>query len=62
MTTHKYAIGEVVAFNALSRRRAAAQGEYDVIAYRPVRDGEPFYIIKSALERHDRVVAESELQ
>ena len=62
MTTHKYAVGESIIFTSQDRWRSATAGHYRVIAQRPVADGEPWYVIKSDLERFDRVVAESELR
>lgn len=62
MTAHKYAVGERITFMSQDRWRPAAGGHYHVIAQRPVADGEPWYVIKSDLERFDRVVAESDLR
>lgn len=61
MTTHKYAVGESITFTNEDRTRRAASGHYRIVARRPVSDGDPYYVIKSDLESHDRVVAESEL-
>lgn len=62
MTPYKYTVGDTIAFTNQDRTRSAATGSYRVVAQRPVTDGEPWYVIKSDLERHDRVVAESDLQ
>ena len=62
MTPHKYALGETITFTNVDRTRTAASGSYRIVAQRPVSGGEPWYVIKSTLEPHDRVVAESELQ
>ncbi len=62
MTEHKYSVGETIIFTNEDRTRTAATGHYRIIARRPVSDGEPWYVIKSDLERYDRVVAESDLQ
>ena len=62
MTEHKYAVGETIIFTNEDRTRSAATGSYRIVARRPVNNGEPWYIIKSDLERYDRVVAESDLR
>jgi hypothetical protein len=62
MTPHKYVVGETITFINEDRTRTAATGLYRIVARRPVSNGEPWYIIKSDLERYDRVVAESDLQ
>jgi hypothetical protein len=61
MIAHKYGIGEFIAFRRTSRLLSAATGDYQVVAHRPISDGEPWYVIRSELERHDRVAAEGEL-
>jgi hypothetical protein len=62
MATHKYKIGETITFASSLRGRAAAPGEYEVVDHRPPEDGEPFYLIKSVLEKHQRIARESELK
>lgn len=62
MTLHKYVVGETITFVNEDRTRTAATGHYRIVAQRPVTNGEPWYVIKSDLERYDRVVAESDLQ
>lgn len=59
--SHKFKIGQTVVFRFEMRTRSDAKGEYGVTGYRPDKDGEPWDVIRSALERHDRVVPESEL-
>jgi muramidase (phage lysozyme) len=61
MTTYKYAVGESIVFTNGDRTRSAASGRYQIVARRPVNDGKPWYVIKSDLEPHERVVAESDL-
>jgi hypothetical protein len=64
MTTiveYKYKVGQTVDFRSASRTRSAATGHYRVVAQRPPDDGEAVYLIKSELERHDRVARESEM-
>lgn len=62
MSPHKYEVGQTIVFVNEDRTRTAATGRYRIVAQRPVSNGEPWYIIKSDLERYDRVVAESDLQ
>lgn len=62
MTERKFAIGDWITFTNEDRTRTAAVGRYRIVATRPVNGGEPWYVIKSDLERYDRVVAESDLQ
>jgi hypothetical protein len=62
MTEHKYAVGETITFINEDRTRSAAGGHYRIVSRRPISNGEPCYVIKSDLERYDRVVAESDLQ
>jgi hypothetical protein len=58
---YKYKVGQTVDFRSGSRTRAAAAGLYRVVAQRPPDGGEAVYLIKSELERHDRVARESEM-
>jgi hypothetical protein len=60
MSTHKFSIGEKVAYNT-PFRAAAPTGEYEVIRLLPLEAGEYHYRIKSALESHERVVREDQL-
>ena len=62
MIAHRYDVGETITFHNEDRTRSAATGAYRIVARRPVTNGEPWYVIKSDLERYDRVVAESDLQ
>jgi hypothetical protein len=59
---HKYQIGETIRRQNPGWNRAVAAGSYTVIARRPASEGEAWYVIKSELERHDRVVRESDLK
>lgn len=61
-TQHKFTVGKEITFHNEDRTRSAATGTYRIVAQRPVTNGEPWYVIKSDLERYDRVVAESDLQ
>ena len=60
---HKYRVGQAVEL-APNRLRAAAAGAYEIRHLMPASDTSPenpTYRIKSMTEKHDRVVAESEL-
>jgi hypothetical protein len=56
---HKFYLGQSVTFH--SGRHYAAPGAYVVTAKLPERDGEFEYHIRSAGEKHERMVRESEL-
>jgi len=62
MIEHKYQVGQTLDFRSASRSRSAAAGQYRIVARRPESDGEPMYLIKSELERHERIATESELK
>jgi hypothetical protein len=62
MASHKYKIGETITFAGPHRGRAAAPGEYQIVDHRPQQDGEPVYLIKSVLEKHQRIARESDLR
>jgi len=60
---HKYVVGQIVELTP-SSVRAAALGEYEIRQTMPAPDissASPRYRIKSTLEIHERIVAESEL-
>jgi hypothetical protein len=60
---HKYTVGQLVDLTP-SYSRAAATGEYEIRQTMPVPDissASPRYRIKSAAEKHDRIVPESDL-
>jgi hypothetical protein len=58
---HKFYLGQSVTFHAPSGQHYAAPGAYVVTAKLPERDGEFEYHIRSAGEKHERMVRESEL-
>jgi hypothetical protein len=58
---YKFQVGQSVALIARSIRQAAP-GTYEIIRLMPENELEPYYRIKSDAERHERVVAESELE
>ncbi|HEY5081082.1 MAG TPA: hypothetical protein VII91_04020 [Bauldia sp.] len=62
MAEHRFKVGQTILLQNSLKNRAAAAGTYEVIGYRPEDDGEPSYRIKSELERHERIVRESELK
>jgi hypothetical protein len=58
---YKFQVGQSVALIPRSIRQAAP-GAYEIIRLMPGDELEPHYRIKSEAERHERVVAESELE
>jgi hypothetical protein len=58
---HKFQVGQSV--DLIPRViRQAAKGSYEIIRLMPGNEDEPVYRIKSAAERYERVVPESELE
>jgi hypothetical protein len=60
---HKYIVGQIVELTP-SYSRAAATGEYEIRQTMPAPDissASPRYRIKSAAEKHDRIVPESDI-
>jgi hypothetical protein len=60
---HKYTIGQIIELMP-SCSRAAATGEYEIRQTMPAPDNNsasPRYRIKSAAEKHDRIVPESDI-
>ena len=55
----QFNVGQVVTWAPDMFLRDAAPGKYKIIAAMPDRDGDRMYRIKSPLEEHERVVAES---
>ena len=55
----QFTVGEVVTCIPHLICRSAAPGDYQIVGEMPVRDGDHIYRIKSPLEEHERVVAES---
>jgi hypothetical protein len=58
---YKFQVGQTVALIPRSLRQAAP-GTYEIVRLMPADEIEPHYRIKSNAERHERVVAESELE
>ncbi len=58
---HKFHLGQPVEYHP-NNGTWAARGAYVVTAKLPERDGEFEYRIKSAIEEHERMARESELQ
>jgi hypothetical protein len=61
MSVHKFHLGEMVEYRP-PRGTYAPRGAYVVTAKLPDRDGELGYHIRSAIEEHERIARESELQ
>jgi hypothetical protein len=60
---HKYTVGQIVELMP-NYSRAAATGEYEIRQTMPAPDinsASPRYRIKSAAEKHDRIVPESDI-
>jgi hypothetical protein len=60
--SHRFRPGQSVRFCRGYPYRDAAEGSYEVIRQLPHSDGDYQYRIKSARERHERVVKERELE
>ncbi len=58
---HRFRVGQSVALIPRVVRQAAT-GSYEIIRLMPDDENDPRYCIKSAAERHERVVPESELE
>ena len=61
MTVHKFHLGQSVPYCAPGGRLYDRPGAYVVTAKLPERDGEFEYHIRSAVEKHERMVRESDL-
>jgi len=60
--SHKFRVGQLVEFRPKKGSpMPPARGAYEILKQLPERDGELQYRIKSAVEEHERVAAESEL-
>ena len=60
---HKFSIGQAVDLTPTVLRPAAA-GDYEILRLMPLSDGypkNPSYRIKNIVEKHERVVRESEI-
>ena len=60
---HKFSIGQAVDLTPTILRPAAA-GDYEIRRLMPVSDGDPknpSYRVKNIVEKHERVVRESEI-
>ena len=61
--THKFSVGQAVDLIPTTLRSAAA-GDYEIRRLMPVSDGDPqnpSYRVKNIVEKHERVVRESEI-
>ena len=60
---HKFSIGQAVDLTP-TVLRPAASGDYEILRLMPLSDGDPqnpSYRIKNLIEKHERVVRESEI-
>ncbi len=58
---HRFRVGQSV--DLMPRViRQAAKGSYEIIRLMPENENDPQYCVKSAAERYERVVPESELE
>jgi len=61
MQTHRFAIGELVAYTEQRFPGLVWRGNYEIVSLLPVRNDEAEYQIRSADLAYDRVVRECEL-
>ena len=61
VAAHRFKIGSLVHLTRNHVLRDAVSGPYEVLRLLPERDGSLQYIIKSSLERHQRVAQEKDL-
>ena len=61
-TVHRFAAGHIVRLGRTTPFHNAAEGDYEVTAQLPERDGEFQYCIKSDREPYERIVREGELE
>ena len=58
---HRFQPGQRVTISVRTAQNNAARGVYEVIRQLPPAGGDNMYRIKSEIERHERVVPESQL-
>lgn len=58
---HRYLPGQRVTIAIRTSLSNAARGVYEIVKQLPPESGDNLYRIKSELERHERVVGESQL-
>ncbi len=61
MTTHKFKVGQVVAFQPGARDANIPRGRYKIQRLLPSETRDPQYRVKHAVDSHERVMAESQL-
>ncbi len=61
MTSHKFSVGQVVAFMPGPRDANIPRGRYKVQRLLPSETRDPQYRVKHAVDQHERVMAESQL-
>lgn len=62
MTTHKFKVGQVVAFRPGPRDANVPHGRYKIQRLLPSETRDPQYRVKHAMDSHERVVPESQLE
>ncbi len=60
MSQHRFKIGQMAEL-VPTTLRAAAPGAYRIMRLIPIESGPPQYCLKSAAERHERIVTEHDL-
>jgi hypothetical protein len=61
MTTHRFAVGQMVEFLPGPRDSNAPRGKYKIQRLLPSETSDPQYRVKYAADGHERVVPESRL-
>jgi hypothetical protein len=62
MPRHRYEVGQRVVAPGAGPRAQIPRGPYVVVRQLPVQDGEPWYHLRSEVDGHQRVLAESEIR
>jgi hypothetical protein len=57
---HRFKVGQTVEIIP-STMRWAAKGAYEIVSLVPVSANDPHYRVKSVIEKHERVVPQSDL-
>ena len=61
LTSHKFKVGQVVAFQPGARDANIPRGKYKIQRLLPSETRDPQYRVKHAVDSHERVMAESQL-
>jgi hypothetical protein len=59
---HKFKVGQSVDLAGLPRSAGSSAGKFEVVRLMPTEHGHHQYRIRSYLDGHERMVAESELE